>query len=99
MWSVECEKVFQQIKKALTSEPILRCPDFTKPYKIQTDASDVAIPAALQEQNGEDLVIANSSRVLSKQERKFRTSEKECLAVLAALEKWKHYILGQGRTP
>ena len=40
VWSDECERAFQEIKEAVTSEPVLRLPDFKLPFEVHTDTSD-----------------------------------------------------------
>ncbi|KAL1261364.1 hypothetical protein QQF64_006629 [Cirrhinus molitorella] len=50
-WGPAAEEAFQQVKTALTSEPVLRAPDFNCPFLLQTDASDTglghrAVPSA-----------------------------------------------------
>ncbi|KAK9751650.1 RNase H-like domain found in reverse transcriptase [Popillia japonica] len=74
---------------------ILSCPDFSREFTIQCDSSDFGIGAVLT-QNFDDgeRVIAYISKSLSKQERKFSTTEKECLAVLWAIEKFRPYVEG-----
>lgn len=47
MWSEECENAFQQLKKMLINAPILKYPDFSKPFKIIVDASDFACGGVL----------------------------------------------------
>uniref|UniRef100_A0A3Q7JUS2 Reverse transcriptase/retrotransposon-derived protein RNase H-like domain-containing protein n=1 Tax=Solanum lycopersicum TaxID=4081 RepID=A0A3Q7JUS2_SOLLC len=43
VWSKECQGAFEGLKDALIEEPILILPDFSKAFKIHTDASDFAI--------------------------------------------------------
>ena len=53
-WSDECEKSFQSIKDSLVSAPILSCPDFSKPFIVQTDASAYAVGAVLSQKFDND---------------------------------------------
>jgi transposase InsO family protein len=94
-WSDECRKAFTTIKEHLVSAPILSCPNFDQPFFIQTDSSDYGLGAVLS-QNLEDgeRVISYISRSLQKNERKFSATEKECLAVIWAIEKLRPYIEG-----
>jgi transposase InsO family protein len=94
-WTEEAEKAFNQIKECLMSEPILANPDFSLPFKIQCDASDIGVSGVLTQNftDGEHS-IAYFSRKLTVQERKFTTTEKECLAVLNSIEKFRGYIEG-----
>lgn len=84
-----------KLKECLVTAPILSCPDFSREFVIQCDSSDFGIGAVLT-QNFEDgeRAIAYISRSLTRQERKFSTTEKECLAVLWAIEKFRPYVEG-----
>ncbi|CAB0031388.1 unnamed protein product [Trichogramma brassicae] len=95
-WSSECENSFQTLKKCLTSAPILIFPDFSKPFILTTDASDLAIGAVLsQEKEGFEHPIGYLSRVLNKAEVNYSTTEKECLAALYAMYQYRPYLLGR----
>lgn len=91
----ECEHAFNAVKQHLVSAPILACPDFERPFALQTDASAYGIGAVLT-QPGEDgeKVIAFLSRSLTRQERAYTTTERECLAVIWAMEKLRPYLDG-----
>lgn len=95
-WNEECECAFQAIKDALVSAPILSCPDFNLPFIVQTDASAYGIGAVLSQKksNGEEHVICYVSRSLSRQERNYSVTERECLAVIYAIEKLRPYLEG-----
>lgn len=95
VWTDKCEKAFQLIKNCLTSAPILTCPDFDQPFILQTDASAYGIGAILTQQldDGEK-VICFLSRSLTKLERNYTTTERECLAVIWSVEKLRHYLEG-----
>jgi hypothetical protein len=94
-WNEEAQAAFEDIKKCLVEAPILSCPDFSLPFNVQTDASNTGIGAVLyQSVNNEEKVIAYSSRSLTTAERKFSATEKECLAVLWTIEKWRPYLEG-----
>ncbi|KAG5898724.1 hypothetical protein JTB14_020918 [Gonioctena quinquepunctata] len=94
-WSRDCAVSFQQIKECLVAAPILSCPDYSMPFVVQTDASGFGIGAVLTQPRPEgDKVISYLSRSLSRQERNFTTTERECLAVLWAVEKLRPYLEG-----
>ncbi|CAF4425216.1 unnamed protein product [Didymodactylos carnosus] len=79
----------------LTADLILRIPNETRPFKLQTDASDIGIQAVLKRTypNG-DLPVTYFSQKLSSTQAKWSTTEKECYAILAAIETWHKYLDG-----
>jgi hypothetical protein len=94
-WGEEQQEAFEQLKLALTRAPVLARPDMNLPFSLQTDASDYAIAGVLtQEFEGEEHPIYYVSRTLSRAERNYTTTEKECLAVLWAVERLKCYFQG-----
>lgn len=94
-WSDECDSAFKEIKEHLVSDPILSCPDYSRTFEIHTDASGFGIGAVLcQPHDDGEKVVAFLSRSLTKQERNYSTTERECLAVLWAIEKLRPYVEG-----
>ena len=94
-WGDEQEKAFQTLRSALTSSPILAYPDFHIPFCVQTDASDYGLGVVVtQVQDEKERVIAFASKVMSSAERNYSTTEKECLAVVWAIKKFRHYLEG-----
>ena len=82
------------IKEALTSEPILAHPDFTRDFEIHSDASKHAIGATLvQNIGGSEKVIMYASRVLRKHEQNYNAHEKEGLALVWACGVFRPYVL------
>ena len=80
---------------ALTSAPILHMPTDDGPYRVEADSSDYATGAVLsQEQEGVWYPIAYMSRSLNEVERNYPIYDKELLAVIRALEEWRHYLEG-----
>lgn len=79
------------MKKVMCSTPVLALPDFSKSFILETDASRSGIGAVLS-QDGRP--IAYLIKVLGVRNMAFSTYEKEFLAVLMAIEKWKHYLQG-----
>lgn len=94
-WTNKAEDAFIKIKNALVSAPILCPPDFRMNFTIQTDASDVAIGGILtQEKDGEDRIIAYASRSLSRNEVNYSILERELLAIIFCIEKFRGYVEG-----
>jgi len=94
-WTEEAKEAFKQLKSALISSPVLVSPDFSLPFTIQTDASNYGIGAVLtQTFDNEEHVIAYASRVLNQAERNYSVTERECLSVVFALEKFRCYVEG-----
>lgn len=94
-WGPEQEGAFQTLKQRLVSAPVLACPDFDKPFILNVDASNSGLGAALtQEADGKEVVIAYASRLLSEQEKNYSTTEKECLALVWSLKKFRPYLEG-----
>ena len=86
-WGEEQDEAFEQLKRALTTVPVLARPDFSKPFKVQCDASGFALGAVLT-QEGEDgeHPIVYVSRVLTPAEKNYTTTEKECLAMVWSIK-------------
>lgn len=95
IWTSECDDSFKKIKEALVSAPVLGCPDFSLPFTIYTDASGYGVGAVLTQQHEDgEQAIAYISRSLNKNERNFTTTERECLAVIYAIERFRAYVEG-----
>ncbi|WVZ89824.1 LOW QUALITY PROTEIN: hypothetical protein U9M48_036182, partial [Paspalum notatum var. saurae] len=90
-WIPKCEEAFRMLKKLLTSAPILAQPDITKPFDVYCDASGSGLGCVLMQ---EGRVIAYASCQLRKHEVNYPTHDLELLAVVYALKKWRHYLLG-----
>lgn len=95
-WDEFCFEAFSKLKNSLISLPILQYPDFEKTFTITCDASDVAIGSVLsQSVNSSDLPIAYASRVLNNAERNYSSIEKELLAVVWSVERFRPYVFGR----
>ncbi|VDP49783.1 unnamed protein product [Heligmosomoides polygyrus] len=98
-WTKECENAMNNLKKALTSAPILGAPRLGRPFIIETDSSGKGTAAVLkQDQDGHEKVIAYASRTLSKHESRYPAIELEALGLVFAVEKFRPYIDGAKTT-
>jgi hypothetical protein len=94
-WTSDQQQAFDTLKHALVSPPILRYPDFTKQFIVNTDASATSIAAILtQVHNDVEHPICYSSRTLNDAERRYSTIERECLAIVFAVKTYKNYLTG-----
>ena len=94
-WGIEQTEAFEKMKEYLTSAPMLTCSDFSQPYQLETDASDTGLRAVLtQTINETSHVITYASRNLNSAETRYSISEKECLAVVWAIRKFRPYLEG-----
>ena len=91
-WSFEQEKAFNEIKRLLTSEPVLAFYDVKKDVVLHCDASTVGLGVCLLQDNKP---VAYGSRSLTPAEKNYATIEKELLAVLYALERFDQYVYGK----
>jgi hypothetical protein len=91
-WTPRHEASFQELKKILTTAPVLTMPDMEKPFSIYCDASGQGLECVLM-QDGH--VVAYASRQFKKHEEKYPTHDLELAAVVHALKIWRHYIIGK----
>ena len=94
-WGDEQEASFVGLKEALTKAPILARPDFSRPFIIQCDTSNYGLGALISQifEDGEHPIVY-ASRVMTAAERNYSTTEKECLAMIWSIKKFRPYIEG-----
>ena len=91
----ECLHAFESLKDKLTSTPVIMPPDWSLPFELMCDASDYAVGAVLgQRIDKVPHVIYYTSRTLNDAQLNYSTTEKELLAVVSALEKFRQYLIG-----
>ena len=90
-WTSKEESAFQALKAKLMTQPLLQLPNLSKPFEVYCDACGDSLGAVLLQ---EGHPIAYESRRLNNQEKILGIYEKELLAVIHALDTWKHYLLG-----
>ena len=75
--------------------PVLKLPDVKEPFILQTDASDAGIGAVLlQEEDGVKKLVAYASQKLESPQMSYSTIEKECFAIVWAVQKFQRYWYG-----
>jgi hypothetical protein len=89
IWTPTHGSSFQALKQALVSTPVLALPNFSIPFCLETDASGMGVGAVLM-QAGHP--IAYLSKALEPKLQGLSTYEKEFLAILVAVDHWRHYL-------
>lgn len=83
------QTAFEQLKQALVNAPVLAIPDFSKQFVLETDASDSGFGAVLIQDSHP---VAYLSKPVCKRNQALSTYEKECMAIILAVEKWRPYL-------
>ena len=95
-WSDVQENALQPLNESLCKFPILKLPDISQTFVLQTDNSDSGIGAVLlQEKCGVQTHVAYASRILKKAELSYATIETECLAIVWAIIRFSRFLYGQ----
>jgi hypothetical protein len=96
IWDEACQSAFDQLKQILMSDQMLALPNYNKIFRLETDASGYGVGAVLSQQIDKQWKpIAYFSKHLSATERNYSTSERELLAIVLAIEKFKQYLYGR----
>ena len=90
-WSADATKAFCWLKKAMTTLPVLKLPDFSKPFVVETDASGTGIGAVFTQ---EGRLVALINKAFSSAGRVKSVYERELLAIVYTVTKWRHYLTG-----
>jgi hypothetical protein len=95
MFDQTCKDAHDELKRLVTSAPIIQPPKWDDPFEIMCDASDYAVGVVLGQIIGKNLhVIAYSFRMLDGAQCNYHTTKKELFVVMLDLEKFRSYILG-----
>jgi hypothetical protein len=95
IFTEECLQSFHTLKEALVSAPVVQPPDWHLPFEIMCDASDYAVGAVLgQSKDKKHYALSYTSKTLTGPQLNYATTEKELLAVVFAIEKFRSYLVG-----
>jgi hypothetical protein len=90
-WDDKCQACFEELKKKLTTAPVLIMPDIHKAFDVYCDASRQGLGCVLMQ---EGKVVAYASRQLIKHEQNYPTRDLELAAIVHTLKIWRHYMIG-----
>ncbi|XP_069119292.1 uncharacterized protein [Argopecten irradians] len=94
-WGPQEEEAFRCLKDLLTQAPILRLPDLSKTFIVQSDASDTGLGCVLLQEHTDGIFpVAYASKKLLDRERNYSVIERECLAIVFAMKKFQMYLYG-----
>ncbi|KAE8974995.1 hypothetical protein PR001_g25837, partial [Phytophthora rubi] len=98
-WTEDQEFVFERVKAALTTRPLLAYPNFKLPFRLVTDASTTGLGACLMQDQGRGWQpLAFASKVNSSAEANYSITELECLAVVWSVKLFRPYLYGRAFT-
>jgi len=96
-WSRREQTAFKDLKMAVTTAPVLVSPQDSEPFRVEVDSLDFATGAVLSQQSMADRKwhpVVFYSKSLSSVERNYEIHDKEMLAIIHALEEWRHFLEG-----
>ena len=99
-WSGACDRAFVDLKEVLCSLPVLRAPDFNKPFALAVDASKVGVGAVLLQPDDNDVhhPVCYFSKKFNVAQRNYSVIEQELLAIILALQHFEVYVPAHGPT-
>ena len=94
VWSDACQESFERVKSLLCTVPVLKAPNFDKPFMVSVDASDLGAGAVLLQvgSDGVDHPVAYFSKKFNNCQRNYSTVEKEALALVLAIQHFEIYV-------
>lgn len=91
LWSSQHQLSFEKLKHTLDSPPVLKAPNMTAVFYMDTDASNTGVGIALSQEDGP---VSFYSRRLSQAESRYSTTEQELLAIVTGFKHYRCYLLG-----
>jgi len=97
VWDQSCQEAYEDIKRYLTKPPVLVAPISGKPFLLYVKAMNYSLGALLaqKDDDGYEQAIYYLSRTLIGAESRYNPIKKECLALVFAIQKMRHYLIGQ----
>lgn len=94
-WTQRQQDAFNKLKDIISSEPVLRMPDFSRPFYVETDASDFAVGAELYQifDDGRH-PVGFVSKKISGPALNYPIHDKELMAIIEAFDEWRPYLSG-----
>lgn len=95
-WTDKHQKAFEELKRRFITAPVLRIPDPSKPFVLETDASKVATGGCLKQQDdqGKWHPCGFISQSFSSAEQNYEIYDRELLGVIRGLTEWRHLLEG-----
>jgi hypothetical protein len=91
LWGEEQHNAFEQLKLAMTKAPVLALPDYKQPFIFVADACGYGLGAVIMQNHRP---IAFMSKAIGPKAAAMSTYDKEALAIIEAVKKWRHYFAG-----
>ena len=84
-------KAYNELMELLLKEHVVVYPEFSVPFRLYTDASNIGLEAILaQKQERKERIICCASRILNKSEQNYSATKKECFAVVWGIKNFKN---------
>lgn len=95
-WTPEAQSAFIQLKTLLTTSPVLKTPNYSRPFYIRCDASTQGIGSVLYQlsEENDELPISYMSQKLNGAQKNYSITELECLAAVLSVKKFRPYVEG-----
>lgn len=97
-WGNRQQTAFNELKTAVCDKVTLMFPIEGAPFRLETDASDFAVGAVLHQiVDGKSRPLGFFSKTMGEAERNYQIYDKELLAVMLALQNWRHFLMGNDK--
>jgi hypothetical protein len=93
-WTDECQGTFDTLKKKFMEAPVLRMPDKSQPFIVESDKKAIGAVIRQQDKNGDWHPCGYISHSFNDAEQKYEIYDRELLGIVRALKNWRHYLEG-----